>query len=286
MSITEIPGRLDGVDGLLPSTTTTERPSTTTSEAVVPGPRLDWMVEPDRRNEAGPAPLVQVRIPARRLYTLFLAAIAALTAFHLFAALMVFQFHRPWQGLLDSANLNNESTIGTWFSSFVLAFDAVLLWWVGRTATVPTRGARLGFRALAALVALASLDEVATGHEHLSNALHSHFHTGGLLLYAWVVPAIVLVIAVAAFAIPLLRRLPRPEGPLLVAAAGTYVMAAVGLELIDSYADSHEWIRGMVFFAILAAEEAGEMFAACTVAYLLLRVLAKTGTVIDVAVEP
>ncbi len=223
---------------------------------------------------ADPTDRVAVDLRPGTVLTGLLAIAVLLTAAHLAVAVMVFHYGRSWTTLFEQVNLNNESTVGTWFSSGVLAFDAVLLWWLGRSRLATTARTRTRFTVLAVLVLMASVDEVATFHEHVSDLLHRHFHTDGVLLYAWVVPALVGVLVVATWTVPALLRLPGSSGKFLVAAAGLYVAAAVGTELIDSYWDSHAWMRGTVFYAVIALEEFGEMLGACLAAYALLCLLA------------
>jgi hypothetical protein len=92
---------------------------------------------------------------------------------------------------------------------------------------------RRGWRTIAVMLTAASIDKVATFHELLGGALRRLLDLGGVFLYAWVLPAGLVVAVLGGSLLPFLLRLPRRVGRLLIVAGLIYVLGALGLELAE-----------------------------------------------------
>jgi hypothetical protein len=179
------------------------------------------------------------------------------------------------QGVLAPLDLFQERSAGTWFNAFLLA--AVALAALALAAATPRL--RRGWALLAGLVALASIDEVAGIHESVVHVLRSAADLPGFLLYAsWVVPAVALVGAFVVWQWRFFRALPGWLGRRFALAAGVYVVAAVGLEMLESSifaargGQDSDWTG--VLQVLVGIEEGLEMGAAAAMLVLLLRHLA------------
>ncbi len=154
-------------------------------------------------------------------------------------------------------NLDGESNVPTWYGAMLLFFAALA---ARRRADVAddVLVAR-GYRRLAAIFVLLSLDEVAMGHERVAAAMMDwsakHGATPG---WVWLVGGVVTA-ALLGLVVDLLRRIPRPLALRFVAAGAVYVTGALVVEAIG-----HAWARShgywnMTYVALAGLEEAAEM---------------------------
>ena len=196
----------------------------------------------------------EIRITPRFLRGLLLVAVG-LVLLHFFYVVARFGLGWPSDTLRYIADLNSENTLGTWFSTFVLAGAALVAWLL---AEPEGRSNRRGWRTIAAMLTAASIDEVATFHELVGAALRSSLDLDGVFLYAWILPAGLVVAVLGVSLLPFLLRLPRPVGRLLIIAGLIYVLGALGLELAEGWLDTRQ--MDSVGTAILTGvEEAMEM---------------------------
>jgi hypothetical protein len=219
------------------------------------------------------------RIPLRRALAL---VIASLVAAHYAVLVVDSGLDVDTKGVLAAFDLFEERSIGTWVSAALLAAAALA---AAAAAVATPRGAvrlRRGWTALAAIVVLASVDEVAGFHESIVDLMRSAVELPGALFYAaWVVPALALVAAFIAWQWRFFGLLPRPLSMRVAAAAGVYVAAAGGLEVVESALLSNtlgrDWTSGRwtPFLQVLVGIEEGVEMGA--VAVLLLALLRHVG---------
>jgi hypothetical protein len=127
------------------------------------------------------------------------------------------------ESLVALFSLSFEGNLPTWYSSSLLFTCAFALTAIARTA----RTHRRHWLGLAAGFFYMSLDEAIELHEHLGGLVG----TGGALYFDWVIPAGIVVAAVAALYLPFLRDLPRYRRRMFVLAGLLYVGGAVAMEL-------------------------------------------------------
>ncbi|MEZ4364517.1 MAG: hypothetical protein R3B48_30350 [Kofleriaceae bacterium] len=126
--------------------------------------------------------------------------------------------------LLPRLSLSFEANLPTWFASSLLLLCTITALDLSRSPTQPLRGS---WRALAAAFAWASLDEAAELHENLGGLIG----TNGVLFFDWVIPAAVVVGALALAFWPWLRSLPTTTRRRMLVAAAVYFGGAVLMEL-------------------------------------------------------
>lgn len=180
-------------------------------------------------------------------------------------------------------HLDREMTVPAWFSTLLIAFNAVLLGllaWAHRVAGIA--GAKRW--ALAAVICMGlSIDEAVALHENFEIRMRNMLGEWGtgLLFYAWIVPALGLVALVAGTYWPLMLRLPKRTRWCMVLAAGVYVMGAAGFEaltgsLVETFVDGDPPLQnpGILITLLLVAEETFEMLGMTIFAGSLLTLLA------------
>ncbi len=137
-------------------------------------------------------------------------------------------------------NISGEANVPTWFTAMLLAYNAQLAAHIG--AGQEMRGTRdfvVHWYVLALAFAYISLDEVAQIHEQAIDPLRARFQATGVLYFAWVIPAGVILGLLAVAYLRFLSRLPRQTRVGLVVSAVVYVTGAFGMELVTGYLAYH-----------------------------------------------
>lgn len=173
---------------------------------------------------------------------------------------------RVWAGsrVAGSARLildvDDERNLPTWFASFLLMLIAMNLWligeaWRGAGGRREWRWSMLAFAALAM-----SAEEIVCIHERLMGPLRTMLGTGGPLYYAWVIPAMGLVVVVGILSVRLVLGLAREHRDRLLLGGAVYLCGAIGFEMIGgAFAPAEGVARSPLYLAITTAEETLEL---------------------------
>jgi len=157
---------------------------------------------------------------------------------------------------LRQFNLDAENSVPAWWSSSLMLGAAGLLYVLGAQAWHRNDVLWRMWSALAAVFLLMSIDEAASFHEGFIMPLRDLFGFGGLLFYAWVVPAILCLAALGLFLLPLLKRLPVRLFWQFALAGGLFVLGALGMEMIGGWLD-YEGYRPTALYALSISIEEG-----------------------------
>lgn len=187
-----------------------------------------------------------------------------------------FDISSGW-GLVDAADLGNDAAVGTWWSAGVLALAGLVALGIGASTDRADRSDRSGWLAVAGLLVLLSVDEVATFHDDVSDPLAALVGAGGALTYVWVVPGMALIGAFVAWQWRFLTSLPTTLRRRLAVASAVYFAGAVGFEMVESLLFT--WTdqpRNVLIALQIGVEELLEMAGAVLVLLILARHLAGT----------
>ena len=154
------------------------------------------------------------------------------------------------------ANLDSETSFPTWLTSMLLLMSAVLCWLESR---LDTTNMRKRWRLLAVGFVVLSIDEVAALHEMTAGPLRRLLDVGGPFFYAWVIPALAIVVVAAAYFYPILPPLPRSTRFRILLAGGLYVMGAVGMEMVSGVLTDDGQRDSWTFYATATVEEIMEI---------------------------
>jgi hypothetical protein len=134
---------------------------------------------------------------------------------------------------IQTFDLEKETNIPTWYSSATLLLCAGLLAVIG--AAKKGCGDRYAGRwyGLSIIFLLMSVDESATLHEKVGAAISNLYHTGGLLYYAWVIPAAVFLVVFGLAYLKFWIDLPADTKWLFLSAGALYVGGAFVLEMVE-----------------------------------------------------
>jgi hypothetical protein len=150
--------------------------------------------------------------------------------------------HLTWEqkflGYRVKFDLDQEANIPTFFATFNLALLAAIF----AVTAAGKRARRDPFTrhwAFLGIVFLAlAVDETAVLHEKLIDPLHLAFHTRGAFLFAWVLPAIPLVVIFLIAVRRFFLHLPRRAKLGFALGFALYITGALGFELLGGfYAD-------------------------------------------------
>lgn len=101
-----------------------------------------------------------------------------------------------------------------------------------------------------------SMDEAASFHEGVIMPLRNTFGFGGILFYAWVVPALICIGGLGLVLLPLLKRLPPRLFWRFALCGGLFIGGAVGMEMVGGWLD-YEGYRATAFYALSTSMEEG-----------------------------
>lgn len=170
-----------------------------------------------------------------------------------------------------------EKNVPTAFSVLLLLFAAVLLGRIAFRARASRDRWRPHWSLLSVGVAFMAVDEAMSLHERLIPPVRATLglERFGALYFAWVVPAIVVVPALALIFLWFWINLPRRTRAALFVGAAVFVFGAVGFEMVGGmYAEQHG-TRNVPYSMIATVEEGLEMTGAIICVWALLRHLSE-----------
>lgn len=134
-----------------------------------------------------------------------------------------------WWALVD---VDAEANVPTWISTLLLAASAAASALVARRHRLRGRADHRWWFAVSAAFAVASLDEAVSLHERLIEPLRSALDLSGIFYWAWVVPGLVAVVALAITFRGFVGRLAPAVRWRFLAGAGLFFGGALGLEMV------------------------------------------------------
>lgn len=178
--------------------------------------------------------------------------------------------HDSLHGLVRMFFLDQENNIPTFFSSGILLLSACLL----AVIAVLKKRERDSFAghwtALAIIFMLLSMDEASSTHELLTAPLRNLLQTGGFLYFAWVVPGLAFVLAIAIIFWRFLMHLPTRTRRLFVIAAIVYIAGVIGTELVAGWYVELYGRNNLTYSFLAMLEEILEMTGVIVFVYALL----------------
>jgi len=204
------------------------------------------------------------------------AAVAVLVTLSVAGQLIKYVMGWHAYGLIPFFYVDEEQNLPAYFSGLLLLVAALLL----GSITVLKKKDRAPYVASWAILCcgfvLMAFDELFSFHERLMTPMQRILgnDTPGIFTFAWVVPAIVLVLLLGVFFVKFLLHLSAKARFNFVLAAILYLGGAIGFELIEgAYAKLHGG-QNLTFSMLTTVEESLEMIGVVVFIYGLLRYLA------------
>jgi hypothetical protein len=219
-----------------------------------------------------------ITVSPKRVRGWLLAAIALLVAASVLGQVAKYFFGHDYVfGLVRVSYLDGEATIPAWFSSLLFASCAGSLAAVGLLKRAAGDRQARYWLCLSALFLYMSADEAAGLHELWGQAVGEEGEVrDSFLHYAWVIPGMAVVAAVAAVYGRFVWELPPATRRMVVAAGLLFVGSGLGMDMIAGYYLSHGGARRTFDYSMLVTvEESGEMIALVIFLYAILEYLAR-----------
>ena len=184
-------------------------------------------------------------------------------------------------------NLDLEQNVSSFFSMLLLLFTSLLLAFI----TVLKRKQKASYLFEWAILSIGFLfmtfDESTQIHEKLIEPMRAILggKNLGIFYYAWVVPAIGLVLFLSLFFLKFLWSLPAKPRLTFIISGIIYIGGAIGMELIGgNYAEIHGR-DNLIYIALTTIEESLEMLGVIVFIWALLEYIAVTYGEIEVQLD-
>lgn len=181
-----------------------------------------------------------------------------------------FSFHT-----MDQFYFNTEGNLPTVYSFLLLCLCSVMLWIVSGMPGEGEKKKRIYWRMLSALFLFLAVDELISIHETFSDNAEAAFDAAGkgYLYFAWVVPYVLIFGVLFILLLRFFIGLPRQTKTLFAVAACTYLMGAVGFEMIGGnyiFVQGEEAKQSLSYMLMVTIEELLEMIGLIVFIHALL----------------
>ncbi len=196
------------------------------------------VIAPFTEESRAPASTALLTIDVRRISLVLLIVAGGLFVVHLITRVVhwtVGGVPAPIAIFLERFDMDSETTVPTWFSAILLlliAGAALLIAIMSKQLVLPRAP---WWCATAIIFVLLSLDEASAVHEITVVPLQRLFGiTSGPLLFAWVIPAGIAVVIVAALFARFFLSLPTDTRKDSAIGAGVWLFGVLGMEMISA----------------------------------------------------
>lgn len=181
-------------------------------------------------------------------------------------------------GILPQFNLDAENNIPTCFSTLILFFSSVLLWFIAENEKQLKGTYARHWKGLSFVFLFLAFDETASFHEMLARPVLEILHASKTLYYVWVIPEILLVFALGIIYLRFLIALPKQILMIFIIAGMLYVCGAAGMEIAGYYLKKIYPSQNLIYSFFVVIEEGLEMFSVIVfikglLEYMNLRIL-------------
>jgi hypothetical protein len=152
-----------------------------------------------------------------------------------------------------------HGNIPHWFKAMCMLVIAVILFCIYKIQIGERARFQRHWLSLSVIFLLMSIVQSTDIHNALSPCIRSALGVGGALHFAWVIPAIVIVLALGLVYIPFFVHLPPKTRVLFVLAGLMYVVGAIAFEMATAYYMTRHGIENFGYAALSAVHEALKM---------------------------
>ncbi len=239
------------------------------------------------------APVLGLRISPDRVVHLLLTVITVLTVVNLVTVAVVYIIDRPTltyeSDVIQLFDIDFEQSIATWYQGTIVAICGVLLLLIGAAHRQHGRTRVAVYWIMLAIIFFGlSLDEVLAVHEQSMVPIRTALGiSGGVLYFAWVIPAFALLMVLVIGLIPFLRSLPGQTRRQFLGAGMIFVGGALGLEMIaGAYVAEGRGGDTLLYKLLATVEEVLEMVGIVAFLRAMLVYLARGEAAIRIALSP
>lgn len=216
---------------------------------------------------------IEIRFSQRSFILILLKVVLALIVCHFITLADRFVFPNLRFFPNQLFDLNGEANFPAYFSTILLFVAAALLALIAIAASKTGQPFVRHWQGLALIFVGLSIDENLSLHEKTALPLQRLFNASGIFYYAWIIPAIVLVIALLLAYQSFLRSLPPKTRRGIVLAGGLYLSGTIGSEMLSGLWASQNDMHNLVYGLLIAVEEGLEMVGLVLFISVLLSLL-------------
>lgn len=228
---------------------------------------------PSKRNENKPSEEVLAVSPSLLVRTLFQITGVLLVLNLLAIFIWLVGGYEQALGFVPGFYMDKEANVPTFFSSILLLIASGLFGLIARSSKQQEEPFFLRWALLSAIFLYMALDEVASFHEHLIMPLRSSLQLSGIFYYSWVVPAMVFLLAFAAYYLKFFFALSAKFQTGFLMAAFIYIFGALGMELVGGYYAEQHGLENWTYALITSIEESLELLGILLLIKYLLKYL-------------
>jgi hypothetical protein len=130
-------------------------------------------------------------------------------------------------------DVGGEQTVAAWLSSMLMLLCAVALYYLAAMKRQLGQAYAMHWLGLSVVFLGLSMDEAVGFHEMMVLPMREMFHTGGIFLFAWVIPALLFVLVLGIIYLGFLRDLEAAVRRRFLLAGGLFVGGSVGFEMLE-----------------------------------------------------
>lgn len=223
---------------------------------------------------------VRISVERRRLIGVLIGVTLLLTFANLAHLYLTNRRDTDLRGLTWRIEMSGDSTIPTWFSSFILLLSAALFVVIYMVEPHDSRPARRYWRWLGIVFLVLSIDEVATLHETAGRAVD--LRTTGYFFYTWVLFGAAAVLVFGGVFFRFFLGLDRTLQVRLAVAAIVYIGGALGVEMINAQQEFAAGTENWAYQLGTALEELLEMIGILILIDALLLHLQNLGAALHI----
>lgn len=169
-------------------------------------------------------------------------------------------------------DFNGEANFPAYFSTIILLFAALLNFLLFLHNRIEKSTDFKYWLVLAIIFTFLSIDENVQFHEHIAQHLTPALPTdlNGFLIWSWVVPYSVFVLAVVIYFLKFILSLPLKTKNLIILSGALFVFGALGLEFFEGYFYKLYGLDHIINKTLYCIEELFEMWGIILFIYALL----------------
>lgn len=216
--------------------------------------------------------MTRLLVTPKKIATILSAVVAVLLIANLVCIYLKFVLGKNFQ-FIRTFYFNTESNIPSLYSSLAILGCAVVLYQIGSMRTEVEKGRHFNWKILAYVFLFLGVDEFISIHENLTGVTRRAFGDGaGYLHYAWVLPYVLVFVALFGYMIRFFYRLPIWLTVQFFFAGAVFVSGAVGVEMMCGKYEVVNGTTNTLTYALLATvEELLEMVGIILFMHALLR---------------
>ncbi len=182
-------------------------------------------------------------------------------------------------GFSELVFLNAENNIPTFFSSLLIFSCAAVLFVIAVFYKKNNLKFYRHWMGLTVIFLALALDESVSLHEQLIEPVREGLGASGIFYFAWVIPALCMLPILFGAYYKFLLDLPKRTGFLFLVSGGTYVLGAVGMEMVGGYVRDVNGetsdTMSLLYTAVTTTEESLEMLGMALFLFALLSFLSQ-----------